>query len=368
MEKNQSSITCTQCGQPYPTSGAPYLCACGGVFDFSAFPVYHPPKINYSGLWKHEKSLGLPVTSPEVTLGEGNTPLLQGMYHRCELYFKMESQNPTGSYKDRGTAVLVSFLLSRGVISAVEDSSGNAGASFAAYAARAGMEARVFIPESASGPKRWQIEMAHARVERIPGPRAEAARAVLNAVQEGSAYASHAYMPFGLAGIATIAYEVYETLGVVPGTVIAPVGHGGLLYGIMLGFEAIRDAGFISRTPYFIGVQPENCQPAVKAFQRGSAVIEDVPTTPTIAEGTSVIKPVRAGAILNRMLAGGGKMVAAREDQIRNAYSELACQGIFCEPTSSLAVIPILDDKIKLSEPVVVIMSGSGLKVNSIET
>ena len=316
-------------------------------------------------MWKYAKSLGLPDDALKISLGEGNTPLLSGVFHGRDVYFKMESQNPTESYKDRGTCVLVSFLLSRGVTSAVEDSSGNAGASFAAYAARAGMEARVFIPESASGPKRWQIEMAHAKVERIPGPRAEAARAVLEAVAAGSPYASHAYMPFGLSGIATIAYEILESLGHAPGTVIAPVGHGGLLYGIMRGFEALVAAGLIPGSPYFIGVQPENCAPAVAAFQNGMTRIQDVQTSSTITEGTSVVKPVRAGAILERMLRGGGRMVSASEGEIHDAYIELASMGIFCEPTSSLAVIPLLNDKIELPGPVVAIMSGSGLKVNS---
>ena len=109
---------------------------------------------------------------------------------------------------------------------ALEDSSGNAGASFAAYAARAGVRAKVFIPDAAAGPKRKQIEAYGAEVIRIPGLRSNAAEAALNAAAGGEVYASHAYLPFGLSGYATIAYEIFRQLGQAPGSVIAPVGQG----------------------------------------------------------------------------------------------------------------------------------------------
>jgi threonine synthase len=109
----------------------------------------------------------------------------------------------------------------------VEDSSGNAGASLAAYTARAGIQAKIFIPESASGPKRKQIEYFGAELALIPGPRVEAAKAVKRATESGLTYASHAYMPFGLTGIATIAYEIAEVMNWNgPGTIIAPVVTG----------------------------------------------------------------------------------------------------------------------------------------------
>ena len=239
-----------------------------GIYDFSQFPAYKEPgnPVRSRGLWLYRDSLGLPGNAPVVTLGEGNTPLLSSQFNGRPVYFKMEGHNPTGSYKDRGSAVLTSFLRSRGVTSAVEDSSGNAGASLAAYCARGGISVSVFIPETASGPKRWQIEMYGAEVHRIPGARANAAQAALKAAESGNIYASHAYMPFGFTGIATIAYEIFHQLGTVPGTYSAPVGHGGLLYGIMLGFEALHKSGANKVLPYYIGVQAANCAPALAGF------------------------------------------------------------------------------------------------------
>lgn len=360
-------VSCTSCGLSYPSEGAPFRCECGGVYDFSRFPGYADPEtLTKPGIWRYHSSLGLTKDAPEISLGEGDTPLLPGEFNGYNVYYKLENQNPTGSYKDRGSAVLVSFLRSRQVTSVVEDSSGNAGASLAAYCARAGIQVQLFIPESASGPKRWQIEMFGAQVERVPGPRANAADAVLRAVDTGKVYASHAYMPFGLTGIATIAYEIVQSLGEEPGTIIAPVGHGGLLYGVMLGFDALLDAGRISKLPSFIGVQAEVCSPAVKAFNSGLTVIPEIKPGVTLAEGASVTSPMRAGEIVRRMLGGSGKMVSVKEASIRDAYALAAHQGIFVEPTACLPLAWLLNDKIEVVEPVVTILTGSGLKTNVI--
>lgn len=363
-----SFVKCTKCHIPYPEDSTPHICSCGGMFDFEKFPFFQKETIDrkMSGMWKYSSMFGLDEGAPVVTLGEGDTPLIEGDINGCQVFFKMESQNPTGSFKDRGTAVLLSFLLSRGVSDAVEDSSGNAGASFAAYAAKTGLRATVYAPESTSGPKRTQIEMHGANLIRIPGPRAEAARAVLDAVSTGSVYASHAYMPFGLAGYATIAYEIQSSLGSTPGVIIAPVGHGGLLYGLMLGYEALLNAGEIRNMPNFVGVQPENCSPMVQAYQNRKKDCERVSVTPSLAEGASVSSPAHAEAILGRFLSGYGTLVSADEQTIKRGYQVLARQGIYCEPTSSLSISPLLNDKIEPLEPVVSIITGSGYKTNAI--
>ncbi len=366
MEK--SIVSCTKCGEAYPGEGTPYLCHCGGPYDYARFPKYVIPtdlSLN-RGLWRYKDSLALPGSAPVISLGEGDTPLIPASFYGKSIYLKMESQNPTGSYKDRGSAVLTSFLCSRGVKTVVEDSSGNAGASLAAYCARAGVTSVVYIPESASGPKRWQIEMYGAEVRSIPGPRANAAEAVLRAVNAGSVYASHAYMPFGLPGIATIAYEIWRDLGREPGTLISPVGHGGLLYGIMLGFESLHRGGLINRLPGYVGVQAENCAPLVHAFRHNLVEPVEVASYATLAEGTSVARPVRGAQILKRMAGGRGQMTSGSEEQLLATYHEMARKGVFCEPTSCLSLIPLLDDKIELVEPVVAIITGTGSKTNAI--
>ncbi len=362
-----ASIRCDQCGLLYPAQDVPFHCACGGVYDFDSAPDYQPTKIerNLPGLWRYRHTFDLNTSAPVVTLGEGNTPLIWAESGFGPIGLKLESLNPTGSYKDRGSAVLVSQLAGRGVKRAVEDSSGNAGASFAAYAARSGMHAAVYVPESASGPKRRQIEEYGADLIAIPGPRAAAAEAVLREAESGVPYASHAYLPFGLAGIATIAYELQEQAGTV-GSVIMPVGHGGLFLGVLRGFKALLNAGLIDRLPYFVGAQAQPCAPVVNAANRLKGVSLQYKEGVTIAEGVRVQQPVRASAILRESPSGAGEFYAVAEEKILPACAALNHQGVYVEPTSAL-VWAVLDDLAeKLPRPIILILTGSGLKYNPI--
>jgi threonine synthase len=363
-----STICCVQCNREYPTEGVPYRCMqCGGVFDFDSPSIFDQIRIdkNKAGLWRYRHTLELPAEAPEVTLGEGNTPLVWIDIERNKVGFKLEMLNPSGSYKDRGTSVLASQLLQRGVKEAVEDSSGNAGASFAAYAARAGIKARIFVPESASGPKRLQIERYGAELVSIPGPRSAAASAVLEEVVKGATYASHAYLPFGIPGIATIAYEIFEQMDGIPGTMIMPVGHGGLMLGVLRGFQSLFQAGVIKTVPYFVGVQAAACAPAVAAFMAKDKETISVVELPTIAEGVRVRHPVRVDAILKELKPSGGEFIAVSEERILPAFNYLAHKGLYVEPTSAITWAAYETLKEKLPEPVVIILTGSGLKYNS---
>lgn len=360
-----STIRCTSCRQAYPATGTPFRCPeCGGIYDFDAPPSFDPQKIDPSlpGLWRYRSAFDLPSSAPVISLGEGLTPLLWDEVDRQTVGFKLEYLNPSGSYKDRGSAVLISQLLARGVSEAVEDSSGNAGASFAAYAARAGMRARVYVPESASGPKRTQIERYGADLRPIPGPRSAAAQAVLEEAQRGVPYASHAYLPFGLAGIATIAYELWQQAGAV-GTVIAPVGHGGLLLGLVRGFAALKRQNLIQQAPYLVGVQAAACSPLVAAFERGLPALDSAGEGPTVAEGVRVRRPVRGESLLREIQPGNGAFLAVAEEAILPAAGELARKGIYVEPTSALVWAAFRQLSGKIPAPVILILSGSGFKV-----
>jgi len=306
--------------------------------------------------------LGLPSGCELVTLGEGNTPLLPIQLKGQSAWLKMECQNPTGSYKDRGTTTLVSFLKSKGVDFAVEDSSGNAGASFAAYCAIAGIKARIFVPESASGPKRTQIEMYGAELISVPGARSESASAVLEEANRGAVYASHAWMPFGLTGIATIAYEIVEQLGQVPGSLITPVGHGGLFYGIMRGFESMAKAGFIPQEPYYIGVQAKACAPLARAYEKKQVVTDGFVPEETVAEGVKVVTPARGSSILEKLLMGKGVIVSIDEKTLLRSWRQSAKQGFYMEPTSALAWAALEQQIQNLKLPIVAVITGSGYK------
>jgi len=276
--------------------------------------------------------------------------------------FKLETQNPTGSFKDRGTAVLVSFLRERGVTAAVEDSSGNAGASFAAYAARSGISAWVFVPAYASGPKREQIQHYGAEVIPVPGPRSEAARAVLDEAQQGAVYASHAYLPHGLAGFATIAYELISEMDTPPSSLILPVGHGSLLLGVARGFRALLAAGMVEHIPRLIGVQARACAPLTNAFQQGDSEPAQAEENQTVAEGIRIQTPHRGKEVLEAVRDSGGRMVAVDEGDIQGGRDHLGELGMYVEITSAVVwggLQQVMED---LQDPVVVILTGHGLK------
>ncbi len=359
-------IVCTDCGQAYPPTGLPFRCpVCKGIFDYDGPADFALERIEpgLPGYWRYRHAFGLSETAPLISLGEGDTPLVWEDYHGHAVALKLESLNPTGSYKDRGSAVLVSELLARGINEVVEDSSGNAGASFAAYAARAGLACRIFVPEAASGPKRRQIEMYGARLVAVPGPRSEAARAVLDQVNQGAVYASHAYQPFGMAGIATIAYEIWEQCGrKVPGSLIAPVGHGGLLLGLSRGFAALRKVGLTVDQPYFVGVQAAACAPLVRAFHHGLPAMEDVTEEATLAEGVRVRWPVRVKALMAEITPKQGTFLAVSESEISMAYTSLARRGHYVEPTAALGWAALDHLMGRIPEPVVVVLTGLGLK------
>lgn len=362
-------IACTNCKTPYPATGTPYKCPkCGGLFDTTVFPAYDPRKVEpeQPGIWRYRHALGLEsfgAEAPTISLGEGNTPLVWDEVDGHMVGFKLESGNPSGSFKDRGSALIVSFMLARGVQEAVEDSSGNAGASFAAYAARARLKARVYIPDSASGPKRYQIEDYGAEVMRIMGPRSNAAEAVKKAAEAGVPYASHAYLPFNLPGYATTAYELYEQMGgKAPGSILIPAGQGGLLLGMLRGFRSMAERGLIERVPVIVGVQARACAPLWALHAYGHDGLLMVAEAPTTAEGIRVRHPLRGDAVLRSVEESGGRFLAVDEEDILPGRNELARRGFYVEATSAVVWKALQQTMHQVPEPVVAVLTGSGLK------
>jgi threonine synthase len=356
-------ISCVNCGSAYPQAGTPYCCqVCGGLFDFQETPPFTPELEDRTqpGIWRYRHSFGLPEKIEPVSLGEGNTPLLWTDVFGRRIALKCEYMNPSGSFKDRGSAIIAAWLRNRGVVEAVEDSSGNAGASFAAYASRADIKARIFIPASASGPKRRQIEAYGADLVPVTGSRSDVSTAVRKVAQAGTPYASHAFCPFNLPGYATAAYEIVAQIGQMPGTVILPAGQGGFLLGLKRGFDAVRKALGSAASPRLIGVQARVCSPLWDMFWKGGEVGggEGV----TLAEGVRVSKPTRSEAVIAAVRASGGEFCVVSEDEIMPGRDVLARLGFYVEPTSAIVVSALEKSNARLLDPVVVILTGSGLK------
>lgn len=361
------SLRCSACGATYALSAPlPWRCEkCTGLLDLAEPLRYDAAGVDarQPGLWKYRSSFGLPDDLQPVSMGEGNTPLVEAVIDGQTVHVKLDYLMPTGSYKDRGTTVLVSVLAHLGIDEAVEDSSGNAGASFAAYAARAGLRARVFVPERASAGKLAQMAAFGARLEKVPGPRSKASEAVQAAAASGVTYASHNYLPLGSLGLATAAFEIVEQLGGAPGTVVLPVGHGSNFVGLWRGFKALQAAGVIGSLPQMVGVQAEACAPLWAVWRFGLDGLGFVTEGETLAEGIRSVRPVRGDASLQVAGESGGGFVTVNEVQIDGGRNALARMGFYVEHTSAVVWAGVRQ---VLAEgrpgPVVVVLTGSGLK------
>lgn len=363
-------IRCVSCNAAYPEEGVPYICpVCGGLFDID--PIRYKPRYQTGerlpGIWNYHDTFDFLDGAPIISLGEGHTPLIWTEAFGKQIALKCEYENPTGSFKDRGSATLVSFLVTRGVRIAIDDSSGNAGASFAAYAARAGIKAKIYVPEAISNPKQKQIEAYGADVVSVAGGRSKTAEMARNATDSGCVYASHAYLPINLFGYATIAYEIVEQLGDAPGTFICPVGQGGLMLGAARGFAALHNAGIIHQIPILVGVQALACAPIYNLCHNGSSSLESMVESETLAEGVRVLSPLRAQTVVQTVLSSGGTFVAVPEADILPGRDELSCRGFYTEITSAivwsaLSQLNTIYGEARLREPIVMVLTGSGLK------
>jgi len=357
---------CTNCGRAYPDESVPYKCPrCGGLFDIAEID-FDPGLVDKtnSSIWRYRHTFwGIPADYEEVSLGEGLTPLLWSEAFGRQIGFKCEFLNPTGSFKDRGTSLITTFLKMRGVDSALEDSSGNAGASFAAYAARAGIQAGIYIPQASSGPKRQQIESYGATLHPVHGTRSDVTSAVeADLKTSNAAYASHAYLPVNIPGYATAAYEIFEQIGCAPGAVIAPAGQGGLILGLYRGFAALQRAKVIKSLPYVVGVQARACSPIWILSTAGASAMGFITEGQTLAEGVRVKQPLRIGALLKMTQSGHGEFLPVDEVDILRGRDELARRGLYVEPTSAITWAALEQVVLRLPDPIVVVLTGSGYK------
>ena len=356
-------------GATYPTDTARWCSDTGGYLNLTPGAGLKRSDIDTSrhSVWRYAKAIGVD-DKHAVTLGEGWTPLTSGEWHGAQVMFKLEFMMPTGSFKDRGMTVMVSYLKSRGITTVLEDSSGNAGASLSSYAAAAGMHCRILVPETASYPKIAQIAAGGADVVTIRGTRQDVADAALRMSHE-IFYASHNWQPFFVEGTKTLAYELWEQLGfTAPDNVIVPLGYGSNVLGCERGFAELIRNGEIAKMPRIFGVQAANCAPYFNAWKAGVEHLVPTAVTPTIAEGIASSKPTRVAEALRVARRSGGSIVAVSEDEIVTALGTLARKGLYVEPTSAAAgagLTQLLEcGVIKSGESTVLVLTGTGLKAS----
>ena len=319
-------------------------------------------------LWRYQASLPVEISRP-ISLGEGCTPLVQKEWDDFRPFFKLEWFNPTCSFKDRGTTVMLSYLRQVGVNAVLEDSSGNGGASVAAYGAAGGMRVKILAPAYTSPAKIAQIRAYGAEVQLVEGPREESQNEAIR--QSGQIfYSSHNWQPFFLQGTKSIAYELWEDLKFeVPDNIIVPVGAGSTLLGCHIGFSELLAAGQISKLPRLFAAQPFNCSPLDASFTAGIDTPVPRAVHKTIAEGTAIARPLRLREMIHALKETGGGTVAVSEEEIVGALQRLARLGLLAEPTSAVAAAAlaklIARNVIHARERTVVLISGTGIKTAS---
>jgi len=369
---SELSFRCTECSKEQPADTLSWRCPdCGGPFVLSGAPLFAKDKIasHIFSLWRYREFLGV---KDSVSLGEGLTPLVAAEDYGPNVLFKLEFLSPTGSFKDRGVAVMISFLSSIGTKHVVEDSSGNAAASLAAYCAHSGIKPRIFVPSYASPAKLRQIEIYGAELVPVPGPRIEATRKAEATARAGTYYASHYWNPFVLEGLKTFAYELAEQLDwCCPDNIVVPCGHGTLFLGAYYGFRALLNGGVASQLPGLFAIQAAACAPIVDAFEAGLSAPSPVEGGETAAEGIRITEPVRGREILAALKETNGQAVSVSEEEIGQARKKLSRSGLFVETTSAVAVaglsLLVKEGVIGRNEQTVVALTGSGLKNLSVE-
>jgi threonine synthase len=338
----------------------------GGPLMMSPLPGITPEQVDTTerSLWRY--SAAIPVdTAARVSLGEGCTPQLALDWHGRQIHFKLEWFNPTSSFKDRGTSVMISHLAGLGVTALLEDSSGNGGSSVSAYCAAAGIRAKILAPTTMSETKVLQCKAFNAEVELYSGTRDEVAA---EAVRQSASvfYASHNWHPFFLQGTKTIAYEMWESLGFrAPDNVVLVAGAGSVVLGCDIAFTELLAAGQIDRRPRLLIGQPQEWAGIADSLNGSSAAPHRM-RTPTIAEGASIAAPVRRQEVVEAIRRSNGAAVGVDDDAIRAALRLLLARGLYVEPTSAVAVAALehylRNGTISPDETTIVVLTGSGLK------
>jgi threonine synthase len=359
-------VKCSACGKP-SSNLVSFRCPdCGQPLDVQLNFDFRSEKIrsNERSVWRYANFFPYVQETEIISLGEGWTPLVK---FKDDVYFKLENLNPTGSFKDRGSTVLVSALhelvkSAGGYLS--EDSSGNAGASMAAYAARASLIAKIYVPKSVSGPKYNQIRFYGAKVAKVSGSRRKVAEEAQK-VEKGKFYVGHILHPLFRDGIRSLAYEIAEQLHWdIPERVYLPVSAGTLLLGVIKGFRHLADSKAMKAMPRIVACQTRQVSPLHHR-------IKNLKYTPpkkitSIADALVSVNPPLLDLMCKNLKESGGDTVMVEEHEIVSAFKGLAEQGFYIEPSSAVAYAAYKKQvgikEASEGDRTVIILTGIGLK------
>ncbi|MEM3616446.1 MAG: threonine synthase [Candidatus Bathyarchaeia archaeon] len=370
-------LVCMACGAKFEDYPPQYVCKkCGSPLEYKCDDetLKKARFIGSFAFWRYKKLL--PKVRNVVSMGEGGTPLIKARRLAKSvgldyLFFKDETRNPTNSFRDRCAALIVSNAVDLGYKSVVCATNGNLGASLAAYCAKSGLTCHVVVPRNVDMGKLAQMLIYDAIIEEhgeIVDDSLE--RADELAKEMGWYQGSAEFNPLSIEALKTIAYEVYEQMGV-PDWFIASMGSGGTLYAVWKGFKELKIRGEVDSTPKMVGVQAEGCSPIIKAYMQNSQepALKTKPSTHALA--ILVKNPCYGKLALKAIQESRGTATSVSDEEIFSAEQEIAkLEGVFAEPASAATYAALKkfvnEQVIDKGDKVVCLITGSGLKATDI--
>ena len=380
---NVTRLECSACGAQYEAGHLYNVCIKCGKPLLVRYDLARASKSltrdaltsRRADMWRYREVLPVENDANIVSLGEGWTPLLSAprlgnSLGMTRLIIKDESLNPTQSFKARGMSVAVSMALELGVKKLAAPSAGNAGGALAAYAARAGIEAHIFMPRDTPVANVIECKMTGAHVTLIDGLITDCGAEIAKRKDaEGWFDVSTLKEPYRVEGKKTLGYELAEQLGWrLPDVILYPTGGGTGLVGMWKAFDEMETMGWIgSERPRMVSVQAEGCAPIVRAFESGATHADEFRDAATVASGLRVPKAIGDFLILDALRKSGGTAIAVSDDELLAAVAEIgATEGLFVAPEGA-ACLPALRKLIQRGdvhrdEEVVLFNTGAGIK------
>jgi threonine synthase len=376
-------LECTNCGARHEWETLQNLCT---KCQKPLFPVYDLEAVGKKlkkedlaarekSLWRFREVLPLPMDVEPVTLGEGGTPLLRATRFGkaiglTNLWVKDEAQNPTQSFKARGMTTAVSMAKYLGATKLAVPSAGNAGGALAAYAARAGMEAHIFMPKDTPRANIIECRELGAHVTLIDGLITDCgAEIAKRKTAEGWFDMSTLKEPYRVEGKKTLGYELAEQMNwTLPEVIHYPTGGGTGLIGMWKAFDEMETLGWIGRErPRMFSVQASGCAPVVSAFEAGEKFAAEFPNAQTVASGLRVPKAVGDFIMLDILRSSKGGAVTVEDEEMIAATREVgAAEGLFVAPEGAACFVAarklMAEGKIAADERIVIFNTGSGIK------
>jgi threonine synthase len=375
-------VVCPRCDNRFQLSQLLNLCACGSPLLVSydlrtASATLAKASLQHRGptLWRYRELLPLQDDANLISLGEGFTPLIEAKTLARELglerlWIKDEAQNPTGSFKDRGLSLAVSRAKELGVKKVAIPSAGNAGGSLAAYAARGGLEAYVFMPKDTPSANQIEAQQYGARLTLVDGLINDCGKIIAERkVAEGWFDVSTLKEPYRIEGKKTMGYEIAEQLDwTLPDVIVYPTGGGTGLIGMWKAFKEMEELGWIvNKRPRMVSVQASGCAPIVKAFNEGRETAEPWPQAETLASGLRVPQAVADFLMLRALRESNGTALSVSDDEMLAEIPRVGrTEGIFFCPEGAACVAALRRLKqqgwVQSSDQTLIFNTASGLK------